>query len=130
MKKSAVTFSQLFPIILSLLVLGAHFVRSGPLLLTAFCFLLIAGLFFRKPITARLVQLALFLGTIEWILTASNLAAYRSMAGEPSTRMVIILGSVAALTFLCIFVFTTKTMKERYGLSVRNQSSDPVPTSE
>jgi len=129
MKKSVV-FSQLFPVGLSLLVLGAHFVRSGPLLLTAFCFFLIAGLFYRKPVTARVVQLALFLGTIEWILTASSLAAYRSMAGEPSTRMVIILGSVAAFTFLSAFVFATKTMKERYGLSVKNQSSDKIPTSE
>ena len=130
MKKSAAVFAQLFPVGLSILVLGAHFVRSGPLLLTVFCIFLIAGLFYRKPVTARLVQLALFLGPIEWILTASSLAAYRSTAGEPSTRMVIILGSVAAFTFLCIFVFNTKTMKERYGLSAEKHSSDPVPTSE
>ncbi len=130
MKKSAVVFSQLIPVTLSLLVLGAHFVRSGPLLPAAVCIFLIAGLFFRNPIAARLAQLALFLGTIEWILTASSLAMYRSMAGVPSTRMVIILGSVAAFTFMSIFVFYTKTLKERYGISTEKKSSDRGPTSE
>ena len=87
-----------------------------------------------KPIAARLVQIALFLGTIEWISTALALGAQRSAAGAPATRMLIILLSVAAVCLLSIFVFYSRTLKERFGLdkSEPEETDDqdiPSPTS-
>jgi len=121
MKKTALTAVLLLPICLSMLVLAAHFFRATQPIPTAIYVFLMFFLFMYRPINARLVQLALLMGTIEWISTAIALSAQRAAMGEPATRMLIILGSVAAVCFLSIFLFYTPTLKERFG---RYQQTD------
>ena len=127
MNKTARTVLLLFPVCLSLLILAAHFVRSGSLIATAICVFLMFGLFMFKAPSARLVQIALFMGTIEWISTAVALAAQRSAMGTESTRMLVILLSVAAVCFLSIFVFFTRTLKERFELDKEGTIKDDDP---
>ncbi|MEA3500722.1 MAG: hypothetical protein U9R41_06885, partial [Candidatus Marinimicrobia bacterium] len=55
------------PIILSLLLLGAHFNKAGWLPLVIFCVILPFTLFVKRVWIARLVQIVLILGAIEWI---------------------------------------------------------------
>ena len=74
-------------------------------------------LIIRHPIPARLVQIALFLATVEWISITNKLMAYRMYMGSDYMRMTVILGVVALVAFLSIFVFSSKTLKNRYGLS-------------
>lgn len=84
--------------ILSFLVLGAHFLRESAWWLVAVCALLIALLAWRRPWVPRVVQVALALGTIEWLWTAAMLIQERMVEGRPWLRLAAILGAVAVFT--------------------------------
>jgi len=114
-----------------LLILAAHFLRSAQFVATAICVMLTFIVFAYKPYAARLAQIALLIGTLEWIATAFALSAERSAIGAPALRMQIILVSVGAVCFLSIFVFYTRTLRERFGLgrSAEIPQADDVPES-
>jgi len=81
------------------------------------CSIALLGLMFlRQPWVARLVQVALVLGALEWVRTLYELVQVRTALGEPATRMVIILGSVAVVTLVSALLFQSKTMKKVYRL--------------
>ncbi|MGD8975989.1 MAG: hypothetical protein PVG91_00180 [Gammaproteobacteria bacterium] len=104
------------PIVLSLLVLGAHFFRSGDPVLLAAATLLIPTLAIRRPWAARLVQAGLALGAIEWLRTTMILTAERMHAGAPYQRMLLILGTVAMITLISALLFQTRSLGRIYGL--------------
>jgi hypothetical protein len=104
------------PVVLSLVVLGAHFMRYGDTLFVAGALLLIVLLFVRQPWVARLMQVVLVLGALEWLHTLYRLVQMRASLGEPYGRMLIILGSVALITACSALVFQTKALKGVYGL--------------
>jgi len=120
-----VTFLQLVPVILSLLVLGAHFLRSGTLLLVLVVIGLVACLAARRPWVPRLVQAALLLGAVEWIRTLALFVGERKRSGEPYLRLVIILGAVALVTALSAFLFETARLRRRYR---RASGADGTPS--
>jgi len=104
------------PVVLSLVVLGAHFLRYDSVIGVAGSLLLIGLLFVRQAWVARLVQVALVLGAVEWLRTLFMLAQARAALGQPATRMILILGVVAAVTFCSAFLFQSKTLKKVYRL--------------
>lgn len=104
------------PVVLSLVVLGAHFMRYGNPVGVIGSAVLIALLFVRQPWVARLVQMALVLGALEWAHTAYQLTQVRIALDQPFIRMVIILGVVAAVTACSALLFQTQTMKRLYRL--------------
>ena len=108
------------PIVLSLVVLAAHFLRFGNTIGVAVSLLLVGLLFIRQAWVSRLVQLALVLGTVEWLRTLYMLAQWRAAQGEPATRMVIILGGVAAVTLCSAMLFQSKSLKRIYCLAARD----------
>ncbi|MDH3404738.1 MAG: hypothetical protein OES32_04355 [Acidobacteriota bacterium] len=87
-------------VIVSFLLLAAHFLRGGhaliALVLLAAPFLLLA----RESWAVRVLQVALLLGTLEWIRTLVALTSARLEAGEPYLRMTLILAAVAAVAAL------------------------------
>ena len=103
------------PVVLSLLVLGAHFMRYDNSVGVVISVALIGLLLLRKAWVARLVQFALVLGVLEWLLTVYRLVQLRTAMGEPATRMVLILGIVIAVTAASALLFETRTMKQVYG---------------
>ena len=107
--------AQLIPVVLSLLVLGAHFLRDGSPLLTAVTLALLGLLAVRRPWSVRVIQVVLVLGALEWIRTLVRLASYRADAGQPVLRMAIILGVVAAFTLFSAWMFRTATLRRVYG---------------
>lgn len=107
------------PVILSLVVLGAHFMRYGNTLAVVGVLLLIALLFVRLPWVARALQAALVLGALEWVHTIYGLVQVRAAQGEPFTRMVVILGIVTVVTACSALLFQTPTLKKIYGLYER-----------
>ena len=107
-------FLLLLPAGLSALVLGAHFLRRGDLALVAVCLVLIGLLFVCRLWAARLVQLALLAGALEWLRTLAALLPARRAAGEPWLRLVAILGGVALLALLGAALFETRRLRERY----------------
>jgi hypothetical protein len=105
------------PIVLSLIVLGAHFLRDANYLGVAGAIGLIGLLFVKRPAAARAVQVVLVLGALEWLWTIYDLVLVRTAMGMPATRMMLILGAVAAVTALSAGLFQTKALKQIYGLS-------------
>lgn len=116
MKKIAITFALLLPAIISLLVLAAHFLRYGNLIVIGIIIFLLLLLFIKHKISARIVQLGLLLATVEWVDTAYMLVSYRMHYDMPLIRLSIIMGFVILFTFASIFIFRTKTLRERYAL--------------
>lgn len=124
MIKAALIKAALYvPVVLSLVVLGAHFMRYGDTIFVVGALVLIALLFVRQPWVARLMQVVLVLGALEWLHTLYGLVQMRAALGEPYSRMLIILASVAAITACSALVFQSKTLKRVYGLE---QTSHPA----
>lgn len=88
------------PAVLSLLVLGAHFLRSGWPALTIACVAIPVLLVVRRPWAVKVVQAVLVLGALLWVRTVIVLIDERQAAGRAWLRMAIILGGVALFTFL------------------------------
>ena len=109
-------FLRLLPVILSFLLLGAHFYRAGMVPVTVLCVASLFLLLIRKPWVPRLFQVLLVLGAIEWLRSLYLFAAMRIAWGEPWTRLAVILGTVALLTALSGLVFKLRKLKEFYGL--------------
>lgn len=102
---------RLIPVILSAILLAAHFSRAGlpaiSLLALGLPFLLLV----RKPWAARTVQLALVLGGLEWLRAAWGYVQQRMALGEPWTRLLVILGVVALLTWASALVFRSPRLR-------------------
>ena len=107
------------PIVVSLLVLGAHFLRYGNSPGVLASLVLIALLMVRRPWVARMVQIVLVLGALEWVHTLYELVQTRAAHDEPFTRMAVILGVVAAVTFCSALLFQTPVLKRIYWLRRR-----------
>ena len=105
----------LLPAVLSFLVLGAHFLRSGHFVLVALALVLTALLFVRRSWAPRVVQAALVLGAVEWIRTMVELVKRRTAAGEPFVRLVVILGGVALVAVLAALLLQTARVRRWYG---------------
>lgn len=110
------TVLKLLPVIVSFLLMGAHFLRGGHMFYVVLCVLFIGVLFVRRPLAARLVQAALVLATVEWIHTTFVFASVRIEQGQPYFRLVLILGGVVFFTLASTLVFFSKGLKERYSL--------------
>ena len=104
------------PVVLSLLVLGAHFLRYGSSIGVLAALLLIVLLFLRQPWVARVMQVVLVLGALEWLRTAYEIGHMRALQGQPYGRMLVILGIVAAVTLCSALLFQSKTLKKMYGV--------------
>lgn len=104
-------FWRLIPVFVSAALLAAHFSRAGSptlaLLSLAFPLLLLI----REAWAARLVQLALVLGGLEWLRTARGFVQQRMALGEPWTRLMVILGVVALFTWASALVFRSPRLR-------------------
>ena len=108
-------FLRLLPVIISLLLLGAHFLRAGQSILVTASLLLIIPLLLRNAWVPRLIQLVLVLGAVEWLRTLYNVAQIRMDMGMPWTRMALILGGVALFTALSGLVFRSEGLRKKYS---------------
>jgi len=107
-------FVRLFPVVLSAVLLAAHFLRYGALLLALAVLLLPLLLLERRPWVPRLMQVLLLVGALVWVRTGVALARERMARGEPWTRMAVILVAVALVTGLSALVFRLPAVRTRY----------------
>lgn len=107
---------KLFPVPLSGLLLSAHFLRAGMPALVVLSLAFPAILLFKRPWVARLVQIVLVLGALEWVRTLLVLVVERREAGQPWSRLAIILGLIAVFTGSSAFVFCCRSLRNRYKL--------------
>lgn len=97
-------------------LLAAHFYRAGLLPLAAAAALLPLLLLATRPWAARLMQVALALGAVEWLRTLAAFAAVRIGMGQPYLRLTAILVAVALFTAACALVFRHPRLRRRYRL--------------
>lgn len=90
--------------VLSLLLLAAHFYRAEMHTLAAGSVVLATLAFVPRHWAGWVLQVALYGATVEWLLTAWELATLRAAAGLPYVRLLVILGAVAAVTLASAFV--------------------------
>lgn len=102
------------PVILSLIVLGAHFLRYGNSLVVFGLVGAFGLLFVRQPWVARVMQVVLVLGALEWAFTTYELVQMRAAMGQPYIRMVAILGTVAVVTLCSALLFQSQTLQKIY----------------
>ncbi len=86
------------PTILSAVLLAAHFLRDGQIVVVVLCLLLPLLLIPRKLALLRLLQGLLVIGALEWLRTLWTMVQVRQAMDEPWTRLALILGVVAAFT--------------------------------
>jgi len=108
------------PVVLSLVILGAHFMRYGNLAGVFVFLVLIALLLVRRAWVARLMQVVLVLGAFEWVHTLYELAQVRVAQGQPFVRMTLILGVVVVVTFCSALLFQSPALKRIYRLDRRD----------
>jgi len=106
---------RLVPVILSFLLLGAHFYRSGLAIGAGICLVMPVLLLVRDSWVPRLMQLLLLLGALEWLRTLFVIANMRIAYEQPWIRMAVILGAVALFTALSGLVFRSKALRKRYA---------------
>jgi hypothetical protein len=107
-------FLRMLPMIVSFLLLAAHFMHAGQNFLIIMMLLLPLLLILRKPWVPRAFQLILLLGAVEWVRILVAIAQTRISFGEPWMRMAVILGVVALFTALSGLVFRNKALQKRY----------------
>jgi len=102
------------PVVLSFLIMAAHFSRNDQTLLMIVSALLPIMLII-KTLWARLVlQVALVLGALEWVWSTLDLIEIRKDIGEDWQRLAIILFSVAAFTLVSgLLLYLVKPIKNK-----------------
>jgi len=111
-----VNFIRLLPVIVSLLLLGAHYYRAGFIPLVASMGTGVLILLVRQPWAVRIVQVLLIVGAIEWTRTTFVLVMMRQSMGLPWMRLSLILGGVSLLAIGSLFVFRAGSVRRRYKL--------------
>ena len=91
-------FLKVLPVIISALLLAAHFLRGGLLPLVVFSLAFPLLLLFGNKWITRVVQAILILGALEWLLTLLLLIDQRQATGRSWTVAAVILGAVALFT--------------------------------
>jgi hypothetical protein len=99
---------------LALLLLAAHFFRAGLVPIAGLSAALVVLLFVRTPWAARVLQVALAVGTLEWVRTAWIFAAARAAADQPYARLLVIIGTVAALTALAAWTIGSRSGRRHF----------------
>ncbi|MDP7449924.1 MAG: hypothetical protein QF689_15125 [Candidatus Latescibacteria bacterium] len=92
------TMPRLLPLILSSLLIAAHFLRVGALGLAVLCLIVPLLLTIRHAWPVWVVRGFLLLASLEWLRTLSDSVAQRQSQGKPWLRLALIVGGIAAFT--------------------------------
>ena len=112
-------FLRLLPVLISFLLIEAHFFRAGQTVVVVLLLSLLLLLLVRNVWVPRAMQLVLVLAALEWLRTLYAIAGVRMQTGEPWARLAIILGAVALFTALSGLVFRTAALRARYSDAVQ-----------
>jgi hypothetical protein len=109
-----VTLVRLIPLILSSLVLGAHFLRDGLVVLVVISLLAPFLLLVRRRWVLHFLQGCALVAALVWAQTAYALVQTRVEEGEPWTRMLLILGGVTVFTLWAGYLLRSESVRKRY----------------
>lgn len=102
------------PVILSSLIISAHFYRNAFVIVSIICLLSPLLLLFRKRWIPKLMTFLLILFTLEWVRTMLSYIDEYKLQERSYSKLVVILLLVILFTLLSSIVFKTKSMKKRY----------------
>ena len=105
---------RVVPLILTALLLGAHFWRSGNLILALVYGLFPLLLFIKQRWSWLAVQIFAYVGVIIWLYTTVAIVQERINWGLPWVRVVFILGGVALLSAWAGMLLNSPRVKARY----------------
>jgi hypothetical protein len=88
------------PAFLSSVILGAHFYRSGQIVIVGLCAAMAILAFVPFSPFRKMVQLGLLAGAIHLLWTTVEIAQRRAQMGEAATRMMIIMLGVSVWVIL------------------------------
>jgi hypothetical protein len=108
------SFLALLPVILSSWMLAAHYLRGSSSWLCALYLALPTVLIVPRSWSARVVQVLLLVGALEWLRIITGLVERRQASGLPWLRMAIILGSATVFTAGSIAAFRLPRLRIRY----------------
>ena len=101
-------------IIIAALLLGAHFLRAGNLLMVALCLAAPLLFLYRRRRSLLLLQLLAYGATGVWIMAAVQLVQMRQELAQPWTAAAVILGTVALFTLMAGLLLNSAAIKDRY----------------
>jgi hypothetical protein len=116
------------PIVLSALLLAAHFLRGGQAALVAISLALPLLLLVRRPWAGWLLCGGLALGSLEWLWTLVEIARVRIAMGEDWLRMAAILGTVTFITGASALLTRSRHLRRRF--SVGDSGAEAPPSRE
>ena len=105
---------RLLPVILSFLLLAAHFSRANVNILALFSLLFLVLLFIKRPWVPLVLKIVMAIGVAEWLRAMVVYVLQRQEAGEPWMRLVFILGGVALFTALSMIAFRNNKLKKYF----------------
>jgi len=103
-------------IVISALLLGAHFLRAGHLPLLAVCAASPLLFVHRRRWSLIAVQIMAYFGAGTWLATALQIIDTRERSGQPWAIAATILLAVALFTLLAGLLLNSPSMRERYPL--------------
>ena len=107
-------------LILTYLLLGAHFLREGEMILALSCLFIPFLLFIKRKWSIKVIQIFTYGGVLVWIKTLFVLINSRMDMGQPWIRMTIILFAVMLFTLISGFLLNSKVIKDKYFSSNRD----------
>ncbi len=108
---------RLLPVIISDILLAAHFLRFYGFIPAVIILLLLLTLILRRKWIPRLWQGLLFIGTLMWIDTTANLLQIRLAMEMPWMRLLVIMGAVILFTIFSGFWLENKKLKSYFASS-------------
>ena len=104
------------PVVISLWVLAAHFLRAGDVFVCLGLAVTPLLLCIKKSWAARTLQLALLGASLIWMQSTYQMLSTRLMMGDDWVRMFIIMVGVICFTLLSACVFLHPEWEKKYGL--------------
>lgn len=109
--------SRIIPYVFMIILLAAHFSRSGNDLL-ALLSLPIPFLFFLKQRWVIIVlEIVAYLSALVWLFGAYQYIQIRSVTGDDWVRLLIIMGCVALYSAWAGFFLRSEKIKDIYGMN-------------
>lgn len=95
-------------------LLAAHFLRAGSLLLTFVCLVLPFTMLSRRVWSLYATRGMLGLGVLVWLGTMAARVMSRLEYGQPFLRLASILGAVTAFNALALALLLPRSVRERF----------------
>jgi len=109
------TFLFFIPVLLSYMLIAAHFQRAGLTIVALLCLAVPLLLFVVRPWSVRVTQLLLSLAAIEWVRTLVGLVQLRLAHDMAWGRLALIIGVVIVFTAGSIFILELPRIKNKYN---------------